>query len=130
MLIINFDFGGFRISEVHKKFPFFPTTSFETHFENKEMGFNDALTFPSLQLESPRMSPRSQSPRVKRRPRTESTGNKNKKKLAQCLKIKEKVSFNIASEASFIYILIGQKFILKEKNGGKCHCNIQMRQFG
>ena len=43
------------------------------------MGFNDALTFPSLQLESPRMSPRSQSPRVKRRPRTESTGNKNKK---------------------------------------------------
>ena len=29
----------------------------------------------------------------------------------RCLKIKEKVSFNIASEASFGYILSGQKFI-------------------
>ena len=32
---------------------------------------------------------------------------------AQCLKIKEKVSFNIASEASYAYILSGQKFIKK-----------------
>ena len=32
----------------------------------------------------------------------------------QCLKITEKVSFNIASEASYVYILSGQKFI---KNG-------------
>ena len=47
------------------------------------MGSNDALTIEgssSLQLESPRMSPRSQSPRVKRRSRTESASNKNKKK--------------------------------------------------
>ena len=29
----------------------------------------------------------------------------------QCLKITEKVSFNIASKASYIYILSGQKFI-------------------
>ena len=28
----------------------------------------------------------------------------------QWLKIKEKVSFNIASEASYVYILSGQKF--------------------
>ena len=32
-------------------------------------------------------------------------------KQAQCLKITEKVSFNIASEASYVYILSGQKFI-------------------
>ena len=36
---------------------------------------------------------------------------------ARCLKITEKVSFNIASEASYIYILSGQKFIKKVKNG-------------
>ena len=29
--------------------------------------------------------------------------------LARCLKITEKVSFNIASEASYVYILRGQK---------------------
>ena len=34
-----------------------------------------------------------------------------------CLKITEKVSFNIASEASYIYILSGQKLIKKAKNG-------------
>ena len=28
----------------------------------------------------------------------------------QCLKITEKVSFNIASEANYVYILSGQKF--------------------
>ena len=32
---------------------------------------------------------------------------------AWCLKITEKVSFNIASEASYVYILSGQKFIKK-----------------
>ena len=32
----------------------------------------------------------------------------------QCLKITEKVAFNIASEASYVYILSGQKFA---KNG-------------
>ena len=34
-----------------------------------------------------------------------------------CLKITEKVSFNIASEASYIYILSGQKLIKNAKNG-------------
>ena len=33
--------------------------------------------------------------------------------LELCLKITEKVSFNITSEASYIYILSGQKFIQK-----------------
>ena len=35
----------------------------------------------------------------------------------QCLKITEKVSFNIASEASYAYILSGQKLIKNAKNG-------------
>ena len=35
----------------------------------------------------------------------------------QCLKIAQKVSFNIASEASYIYILSGQKLIENAKNG-------------
>ena len=34
----------------------------------------------------------------------------------QCLKITEKVSFNIASEASYVYILSGQKLIKNAKN--------------
>ena len=34
----------------------------------------------------------------------------------RCLKIKEKVAFNIASEASYVYILSGQKFIKNVKN--------------
>ena len=34
----------------------------------------------------------------------------------QRLKITEKVSFNIASEASYVYILSGQKFIENAKN--------------
>ena len=33
----------------------------------------------------------------------------------QCLKITEKVSFNIASEASYVYILSGQKLIENAK---------------
>ena len=36
---------------------------------------------------------------------------------AWCLKITEKVSFNIASEASYVYILSGQKLIKNAKNG-------------
>ena len=36
---------------------------------------------------------------------------------AQCLKITEKVSYNIASEASYVYILSGQKLIKNAKNG-------------
>ena len=34
-------------------------------------------------------------------------------KYPRCLKITEKVSFYIASEASYVYILCGQKFIKK-----------------
>ena len=34
----------------------------------------------------------------------------------RCLKITEKVSFNIACEASYIYILSGQKLIKNVKN--------------
>ena len=41
----------------------------------------------------------------------------NKKRKTQCLKITVKVSFNNASEASYVYILSGQKFIKNEKNG-------------
>ena len=33
------------------------------------------------------------------------------------LKITEKVSFNIASEASYVYILSGQKLVKHDKNG-------------
>ena len=36
---------------------------------------------------------------------------------ARCLKFAEKVSFNIASEASYVYILSGQKLIQNVKNG-------------
>ena len=36
---------------------------------------------------------------------------------AQCLKITEKVSYNISSEASYVYILSGQKLIKHAKNG-------------
>ena len=36
---------------------------------------------------------------------------------ARCLKITEKVSFNIASEASYVYILSRRKFIKNAKNG-------------
>ena len=35
----------------------------------------------------------------------------------QCLKITQKVAFNIASEASYVYILSGQKFTENAKNG-------------
>ena len=36
---------------------------------------------------------------------------------SRCLKITEKMPFNIASEASYVYILSGQKFIKNAKNG-------------
>ena len=36
---------------------------------------------------------------------------------ARCLKITEKVSFNIESEASYVYILGGQKLIQNAENG-------------
>ena len=38
-------------------------------------------------------------------------------KRTQCLKITEKVAFKIASEASYVYILSGQKLIEIAKNG-------------
>ena len=41
----------------------------------------------------------------------------NGKQFSQCLKITEKVAFNSASEASYVYILSGQKFINNVKNG-------------
>ena len=41
----------------------------------------------------------------------------SKNSISQCLKIIEKVSFNIASVASYVYILSGQKFIKIVKNG-------------
>ena len=37
--------------------------------------------------------------------------------FSQCLKIVKKVAFNIASEASYVYIFGGQKFIKIAKNG-------------
>ena len=40
-----------------------------------------------------------------------------KNTAALCLKITEKVSFNIASEASYVYILSGQKLIKNAKSG-------------
>ena len=39
------------------------------------------------------------------------------KGFPRCLKITEKVSLIIASEASYVYILSGQKFIKNAKNG-------------
>ena len=36
---------------------------------------------------------------------------------SHCLKITEKVSFNIASEANYVYMLSGQKLIKNAKNG-------------
>ena len=36
--------------------------------------------------------------------------------MPQCFKIVQKVAFNIASEASYVYILSGQKLIKNAKN--------------
>ena len=41
----------------------------------------------------------------------------DRQKGTQCLKITEKVSFNIASEASYGYILSGQRLIKNAKKG-------------
>ena len=43
--------------------------------------------------------------------------NKNRGTYTQCLKITEKVSFNIASVASYVYILSRQKLIKNAQNG-------------
>ena len=45
-----------------------------------------------------------------------SSTNEAKNVSTRCLKITEKVSFNIASEASYVYILSGQKLIKNAKN--------------
>ena len=42
---------------------------------------------------------------------------------AQWLKITEKVSFNIASEASYVHILSGQKLMKNAKNGQLLQAN-------
>ena len=39
------------------------------------------------------------------------------KVISQCLKIAKKVAFNIASEASYVYILSGKKLMKNAKNG-------------
>ena len=44
-------------------------------------------------------------------------GYQTKNPHSQYLKITDKVKFNIASEASYLYILSGQKLIKKAKNG-------------
>ena len=36
--------------------------------------------------------------------------------VSRCMKITEKVPFNIASDASYVYILSGQKFIKNAQN--------------
>ena len=41
---------------------------------------------------------------------------KKQKDTSQCLKITEKISFKIASKASYIYILNGQRFIKNAQN--------------
>ena len=37
--------------------------------------------------------------------------------VSQCLKIDQKVAYGVASEASYVYIFSGQKFIENAKNG-------------
>ena len=48
--------------------------------------------------------------------------------MSQCLKITEKVSFDIASEASYVYILSGQKFIKNAKNGQLVNLKLAVKQ--
>ena len=49
--------------------------------------------------------------------------------MCKCLKITEKVSFNIASEASNVYVLSGQKLIKNAKNGPFRRAFENMTQF-
>ena len=53
---------------------------------------------------------------VKRKKGKEST-DQSYSLITRCLKITEKVSFNIASEASYVYIFSRQKLIKNAKNG-------------
>ena len=58
-------------------------------------------------------------------------GAKKSRTCTQCLKITEKVSFKIASEASCVYILSGKKLIKRAKYGRKCqNWKVKMRHFG
>ena len=50
-------------------------------------------------------------------PRFARTATASTRQLPQCLKITEKVSFNIASEASYVFILSRQYFIKNAKIG-------------
>ena len=47
---------------------------------------------------------------------TKQTNNEKRNYTTHCLKLIEKVSFNIASEASYVYILSGQKFFKNAKS--------------
>ena len=56
-------------------------------------------------------------PEEKRRKVLIAGSNSMQGMLTHCLKITEKVSFNIASEASYVYILSGQRLIKNAKKG-------------
>ena len=53
----------------------------------------------------------------------------NSSPLRQCLKIPEKVAFNIASEASYVYFLSGQKFIKNAKKGHFLNLKLTVKQY-
>ena len=78
-----------------------------------------SVTYPSPKIEQQQQKRRSQLWFFKmRRQRTIKTLHDALKELrppSECLKITEKVSFNIASEASCVYILSGQKLIKIQK---------------
>ena len=54
---------------------------------------------------------------MERPARAKNTSTQSYYCASQCLKITEKVSFNIASEASYVYIMSGQKLIKSAKKG-------------
>ena len=57
------------------------------------------------------------SPKKDQRSAKKTSGFQANSTSSWCLKITEKVSYNSASEASYVYILIRQKFIKNIKNG-------------
>ena len=76
------------------------------------MGLAIFLTiYPAFQKESNN----SGLPEEKRRKVLIAGSNSMQGMLTQCLKITEKVSFNIASEASYVYILSGQSSLKMPK---------------
>ena len=50
--------------------------------------------------------------------------NAIKQLIPHCLKIRKKVSFNTASEASYVYIMSGQKKLIKNAKIEKFKCDI------